>query len=177
MARNELNVPNISVPPTRRIVLTRTFAAPRALVWAAWTRPEMLMRWWGPEGFTAPVCKVDLRVGGTYLFCMRSPDGRDTWSTGVYREIAEPERLVCTDAFADEKGNVVPASHYGMEGDWPAELLFTVTLREQEGRTTLTLEHLGIPEGELVRLTAEGWNGSFDKLARAVEGAARQESR
>ncbi len=67
------------------------------------------MRWWGPKGFTSPACRIDLRVGGKYLFCTRSPDGRDFWSTGVYREILEPERIVCTDSFADEEGNVVSA--------------------------------------------------------------------
>jgi uncharacterized protein YndB with AHSA1/START domain len=55
-------------------------------------------RWWGPKGFTAPVCKIDLRVGSKFLYCMRSPDGKDYWNTGVYREIVEPERIVSTDS-------------------------------------------------------------------------------
>ena len=173
MARKESNAPKIAVPSTRKIVLTRTFDAPRALVWRAWTEPEQLMRWWGPQGFTSPVCKVDLRVGGSYLFCMRSPDGKDYWSTGVYREIVEPQRIVCTDSFADEKGNEVPASYYGMPGDWPQELLVTITLEELQGRTRLTLEHVGLPEGEHSRLAAEGWNGSFDKMAAALERTTR----
>ena len=175
MARNEINVPKYEVPSTRKIVLTRTFDAPRALVWAAWTRPEQLTRWWGPEGFSSPVCQVDLRVGGKYLFCMRSPDGKDYWSTGVYREIVEPERLIYTDNFADEKGNVVPASYYGMGDDWQADFLVTITLQEHQGRTTLTLEHVGLPEGEHSQMAAAGWNGSFDKMARALERTAREE--
>jgi uncharacterized protein YndB with AHSA1/START domain len=177
MARREHDSPKIALPSDRKLVLTRTFDAPRALVWKAWTKPEQLMRWWGPEGFTSPVCQVDLRVGGAYLFCMRSPEGKDYWSTGVYREIVEPERLVCTDCFADEKGNAVPASHYGMAGDWPAELLVIVTLQERQGMTTLTLEHFGLPEGEMSRLTAAGWNGSFDKMARALERTTRFQAR
>src|SRR5207249_10001297 len=67
--------------------------------------PERAKRWWGPEGFTAPFIKIDLRVGGKYLFCMRSPDGKDYWSTGVYREIVPLQRIVSTDSFADEKGD------------------------------------------------------------------------
>jgi uncharacterized protein YndB with AHSA1/START domain len=126
------------------------------------------MRWWGPKGYTAPVCKIDLRVGGTYHFCMRSPDGQDYWSTGVYREIVPFERLVCTDSFADEKGNVVPASYYGIGEEFPLELLVTVTLEGQDGRTVMTLRHAGFLEGEIAELTAEGWNESFDKLAEAV---------
>jgi uncharacterized protein YndB with AHSA1/START domain len=104
----------------RELVITRTFDAQRELVWRAWTEPEYLMRWWGPKNFTSPVCQVDFRVGGVYLFCMRSPEGQDFWSTGVYREIVEPELIAYTHSFVDEKGNPVPASHYQMPGDWPA---------------------------------------------------------
>jgi uncharacterized protein YndB with AHSA1/START domain len=150
------------------LTLTRVFDAPRERVWQAWTDPEQAMRWWGPTGFTAPVCRIDLRVGGAYLFCMRSPEGQDFWSTGVYREIVPFERLVCTDSFADENGNVVPASHYGMEGYFPLELQVTVTLTEQGGKTTMTLRHAGFPEGAIREQAAAGWNGSFDKLAEAV---------
>src|SRR3990172_11935266 len=68
----------------RELVIERIFDAPRELVWRAWTDPERVMRWWGPKGFTAPACQVDIRVGGTYLWCMRSPEGQHLWSTGVY---------------------------------------------------------------------------------------------
>jgi uncharacterized protein YndB with AHSA1/START domain len=77
------------------------------MVWKAWTLPELVTKWWGPKGYTSPVAKIDFRVGGKYLYAMISPDGKDIWSTGVYREIAPPERFVATDSFADEKGNVV----------------------------------------------------------------------
>ena len=145
--------------------ITRAFDAPRELVWKAWTEPERFMQWWGPKGFTSPVCKIDLRVGGKYLSCMRSPEGKDYWSTGVYREIVEPERIVCTDSFADEEGNVVPATYYGMSPDFPLEMLVAVTFEEHEGQTKLTLQHVGIPAGENSDLAEAGWNESFDKLA------------
>ena len=74
------------------LLITRVFDAPREFVWKAWTDPERFMRWWGPKNFTSPVSKIELRVGGTYLKCMRSPEGRDFWSTGVYREIVPMER-------------------------------------------------------------------------------------
>jgi uncharacterized protein YndB with AHSA1/START domain len=96
---------------------------------------------------------------------MRAPDGHDIWSTGVYREIVKPERIVCTDSFADEKGNVVPATYYGMSPDFPAEMLVTVTFEIQAGRTQLTLRHAGIPSGEMRDLTRAGWNESLDKFA------------
>ena len=164
---------NSAAAPTveRALVITRIFAAPRELVWKAWTEPERLMRWWGPKNFTAPFCRIDLRVGGAYLSCMRSAEGQEYWSTGVYREIVAPSRLVCTDSFADEKGNVVPASHYGMSGDWPEELLITVTFEEQAGKTRLTLRHEGIPAGEMSEQCAAGWNESFDKLAESLAKA------
>lgn len=151
------------------IIITRTFNAPRELVWQAWTEPEHFMRWWGPQYFTAPVAKMELRVGGTYLACMRSPEGQDFYSTGVYREITPPQRLVFTDAFADAEGNVVPASHYGMGDDWPAEILVTVTLEEENGRTKLTMRQDGIPAGEMREQTSAGWSQSFDKLEAALD--------
>ena len=150
------------------ITITRVFDAPRDIVWKAWTDPEYYKRWWGPKNFTAPVSKIDLRVGGKYLSCMRGPDGKDYWSTGVYREIVPMERLVVTDSFADEKGNIVPASHYGMAGEFPLELLVTVTLEDLAGKTKMTVKHEGIPAGMMRELTETGWNESFDKLADLI---------
>ena len=150
------------------LTVKRVFGAPRERVWQAWTEPEQIMHWWGPNGFTSPACRIDLRVGGAYLFCMRSPEGHDVWSTGTYREIVPLERLVCTDSFADEKGNVVPASHYGIDEDFPLELSVTVTFEDGNGKTRMTLRHAGFPPGPVADMTAAGWNESFDKLAEAL---------
>jgi uncharacterized protein YndB with AHSA1/START domain len=87
----------------KELVITRTFNAPRLLVWKALTYPEWVKKWWGPKGFTAPVAQIDLKVGGKYLYCMRSPDGKDYWSTGEYREIDYPQKLVVTDALPMKK--------------------------------------------------------------------------
>jgi uncharacterized protein YndB with AHSA1/START domain/uncharacterized damage-inducible protein DinB len=153
---------------TRDLVITRIFDAPRELVWRAWTDPQQMMRWWGPPTFTTPVCSMDLRVGGKYLYCMQSPEGQQFWSTGIYREIAPPELLVFTDSFADEQGNVVAASHYGMGDDFPLEMVVTVTLEAIGDQTKMTLRHEGLPAGEMGDMTMEGWNGSFDKLADSL---------
>lgn len=155
----------------RELVITRIFDAPRELVWNAWTKPEKFMRWWGPKGFTSPVAKIDLRVGGVYLNSMRSPDGKDFWSKGVFREIVVPERLVMTDSFADEKGNTVPASHYGMSDDFPLEMLVTVMLEEQDGKTKLTLKCSGIDGISTTdrENMEQGWNESFYKLAEFLK--------
>ncbi len=149
------------------LIITRVFSAPRELVWKAWTEPERVKQWWGPRGFTSPFCKIDLRVGGSYLFSMRSTDGQDFWSTGVYREIVPQEKIVATDSFADEKGNVVPASHYGMSGDWPLETETTFIFEDQDGKTKFTIKS---PQVEGISATdrdnmEQGWNESLDKLA------------
>ena len=151
---------------TEQVLITRVFDAPRDLVWKAWTECERLMRWWGPKGFTTPFCKIDLRAGGAYRNSMRSPDGKDYWSTGTYREIDPLKRIVCTDSFADQEGNVVPATHYGMSADYPLEMLVTVTFEESGGKTKLTLQHaLGpVPAAER-DLCQQGWSESLDKLA------------
>jgi uncharacterized protein YndB with AHSA1/START domain len=152
----------------RELVITRIFDAPRELVWQAWTDPKQLVKWWGPKDFTAPVAKIELRVGGKYLYCMRSPEGQDYWSTGTYREVVPLERLVCTDSFADADGNVVPGSHYGLGEDFPLEMQVTITFEEVDGKTKMTLKHVGLPEN-MSDMTSTGWNESFDKLAESLK--------
>lgn len=159
----------MSSQSTDDLIIERLLDAPRELVFQAWTDPEHVMRWWGPEHYTSPSCKIDLRVGGAYLFCMRSPEGQDFWSTGVFREIVPVERIVYTDSFADADGNIVPASQYGLGDDFPAELLVTVTLDEHEGKTRMTVRHAAMPAGEMAEMTRMGWNQSFDKLAASLK--------
>jgi uncharacterized protein YndB with AHSA1/START domain len=155
------------------LVITRILSGPRDRVWQAWTEPELVKRWWGPKGFTAPTIQIDLRAGGKYLFCMRGaagPNGvRDFWSTGIYKEVEAPRKLVMTDSFADEHGNVVPATHYGMEG-MPLELLVSVTFAEASGKTKMTLRHAGWAGDENSELARAGWSESFDKLDALLAG-------
>src|SRR3989304_8225329 len=151
------------------LVITRVFDAPKELVWRAWTEPEHMMMWWGPKEFTAPVCNIDLRVGGKYHSCMKqNSDGKEYWSTGVYKEIVPFEKLVCTDSFADENGNVIPASEYGMGDDFPTEMEVIVTFENLGGKTKLTIRHIGMPDGEHGEMANQGWNESLDKLADSL---------
>ena len=153
------------------LVITRVFDAPRELVWKAWTQPQRFVRWWGPKGFTVPFCKIDLHPGGVMHFCMRSPEGRDFWNKGVFREVVEPERIVSTDSFSDEEGNLVQPAHYGMSPDWPAETLLTVTFAEHEGKTKRTLRH-DVPEPLAERNGAQqGWTETLDRLAEFLTKA------
>jgi uncharacterized protein YndB with AHSA1/START domain len=159
-------------PLHEELVVTRVFDAPRELVFRAWTEPERVVRWWGPERFTMPYCDIDLRPGGTFLRCMRSPEGRDFWMTGVFREIVAPERLVFTDSFADAEGNVVPPARYGAGHDMPLERLVTVTFEEHAGSTKVTVRHADLPSGadrDLVRL---GWASGLESLAGYLAEAA-----
>lgn len=149
------------------LFITRTFDAPREHVWKAWTDSESLMKWWGPKHFSCPFCDIDFKVGGKYLNCMLSRDGKDFWSSGTYKEIVPLKRIVYTDSFSDEKGNVVPASLYGMEG-LPLELEVTVTFEDFEGSTKISLSHIGIPSGKMEEMTKTGWNESFDKLEKML---------
>ena len=147
------------------LTITRVFDAPRNVVFEAWTMPQRVMRWWGPKGFTCPVCEIDLRPAGVYFNCMRAPDGRDYWSRGVYRQIVKPERIVCTDTFADEKGDTVSPGQYGMSADWPVEALVEVTFTEHAGKTRLTLRHSPIKPGRERDMCEQGWSESLEKLA------------
>jgi uncharacterized protein YndB with AHSA1/START domain len=146
------------------LIITRVFNVPRQLVWRAWTDPEIIKHWWGAITFKTTHFEIDFRIGGCMLYNMRSPDGQVIWGTGKYREIVPFERLVVTDSFADEKGNIVSASYYGMGEGFPLELLVTVTLENLGEKTKLTLKHTGLPAGKMLEYTKEGWNQSFEKL-------------
>jgi len=149
------------------VVITRTFYAAREIVWKYWTDPEYFKRWWGPKDYTCPVSRIDFRVGGRYLHAMRSKEGQEFWSTGTYREIVPMEKIVATDSFADKEGNVVPSTHYGLEG-FPLELEVTFTFEDLGGRTKMTLTHVGIEniDGKMRQEMEQGWNESFDKIAQ-----------
>ena len=150
------------------IVINRVFDLPISKVWQAWTEAEQFKKWWGPKDFTCSSSKMEAKVGGKYLNCMRGPDGKEYWSTGEVKELIPERKLVVTDSFSDEKGNIKPASEYGMPGDWPKELLITVYLEEADGATKLKLRHQGIPD-EMREDCMKGWNESLDKLEKNIK--------
>jgi uncharacterized protein YndB with AHSA1/START domain len=151
----------------REVVLTRVFDAPRSLVFKAWTDPKHVTQWWGPHGFTNPVCGLDARPGGAIRIHMRGPDGTVYPMTGVFQEIVEPERLVFTSAALDDKGHPL------------FEVLNTVTFAEQGGKTTLTLQ------ARVVQATAAaapylagmeaGWTQSLERFEAYVAKASKRE--
>lgn len=158
------------------LVITRVFDAPRDLVWKAWTEVERLARWWGPKGATWVSATLDLRPGGAFHYCMRSPDGFDMWGKFVYREVAPPERLVFTTAFSDAQGNTVRAP---FSADWPLQILNTLTFAEQDGKTAVTLRGGPYEATETERRMFEenapslqqGFKGTFEQLDEYLSSA------
>jgi len=150
------------------LVINRTFNLPVDKVWQAWTQAESCKKWWGPKGYTCPSCTMDFREGGKYLSAMRSPEGNEFWSTGVYKEIVQKEKLVCTDSFSDNKGNIIPAADLGMPGEWPMECKVTITFKEDGDKTNMELHHEGIPAAMHEDCKA-GWQSSLDKLEESFK--------
>jgi PhnB protein len=149
------------------LIISRILNASRDQVWKAWTEPEHIKAWWGPKSYTAPFVTIDLRPGGKYLYCMRSPDGKDYWSTGTIRQVVPGELLVLTDSFSDDKGNIVNAAYYGMNPEFPLESLVIVQFEDMDGKTKFTIKYddvSAIPDMDLEGMK-QGWNESFDKLA------------
>ena len=156
-----------------RMTITRVFDAPRELVWKAWTDPKYVMQWWGPKGFTAPVCKMDVRVGGKSLCCMKSPDGQEFWNAIEYHEIVLHEKIVSDMYFADSEGNKIEPEELGIEHE-AIEGAFDVTLFEDlgDGRTKLTHIVNEPMESAKNSVQLEGWNQILDKVAEVIAGLA-----
>lgn len=140
----------------REITITRVFDAPRALVFKAWTDTNHLAQWWGPRGFTNPVCEIDARVGGTLRIHMRGPDGNVYPMKGEIRELVAPERLVFTNIAVDQAGNHI------IEG------LTTVTFADEGGKTKMTLHARGTgmvgKAVDYLKGMETDWTQSIDRL-------------
>ena len=159
-AGDRLGVTRFATPSDNEIVVTRLVEAPREQVFDAWTKPDQVKRWMlGPDGYTMPVCEIDLRVGGTYRWVWRNPDRKqDMGVRGVYREIGAPDRLVCTEQFDDPW--------------YKGEALSTVTFVEANGKTTLTVtmryESTEARDGVLASPMEGGVEQSYNKLAEIL---------
>jgi len=162
MSANNARVSNTVESAEWDLVITRVFDAPREQVFRAWTDTRHMAQWWGPKGFTNPVCELDVRVGGVIRIHMRAPNGVVYPMSGVFEEITEPERLVFVSSALDENGNSM------------FDVLNTVTFAEQRGKTTLTLQ------ARVIKATAQapqylkgmeaGWSQSLDRLGDLLDG-------
>ena len=155
------------------VVIERSFDAPVDLIWQMWTDPEHFKAWYGPDGASIPVAKMDVRVGGTRLVCMamQTPDGpMQMWFAGEYTEVVENERLVYTEFMSDEHGNVLSPSDTGAPEAHPMTTEVRVELDDVGGRTKMVMTHSGVPAGSA---GATGWTMALAKLAAYVEAHAR----
>jgi uncharacterized protein YndB with AHSA1/START domain len=158
---NKVGATTFTTPSDREVVMTREVEAPRELVFDAWTKPEHVQQWMlGPSGWTMPVCEIDLRPGGEWHFVWARADGTEMDMRGEYREVTPPVRLVSTESWG---------------GDWP-ETINTVTLSEEDGKTTITQTVL-YPSQEARDAALEtgmkdGVSESFDRLAEHVRTRA-----
>ena len=153
----------ITTPSDCEILMTRDFRAPRTLVFHALTKPDLLRRWYGPEGWSLVVCDIDLRPGGAWRFVSRQPDGRETAQFGTYREIVAPEKIVNTEFWED----------------WnPGEVLVTTLLTEAGGKTSLAATSLYPSKDVRDKLIAYGMNenagAEYDRLERLLHTLSQQ---
>jgi uncharacterized protein YndB with AHSA1/START domain len=160
MAETKTSALTVTLPSDLEILLTRVFEAPRRLVFEAVTRPEHVVRWWGPRGTTLVVCEMDVRPGGSWRFVLRGLDGNDHPFRGEYHEIVPPERVVSTFI-------------YDVEGirDFPA--LETITFDEEDGKTTLRVRVLHqskeARDGHLHSGMEKGAAETYDRLAELLQ--------
>lgn len=158
-----------------QLVVTRTFAAPRERVYAAWTEAEQLARWWGPAGFAITVLHLDARPGGEFFYRMEGPGMPPLWGKFVFRQLAPPERIVFVNSICDAEGHIIA---HPLAPDWPKEIVNTVTLTEQDGVTTLTIAGGPVNASEQEQTTfqsmrpmvQQGFAATFDQLAAYLAG-------
>jgi uncharacterized protein YndB with AHSA1/START domain len=150
----------ITLSGNNEIVMTRVFDAPRALVYDAFVKPELLRRWFGPRGHSLEVCEVDHRVGGGFRFVLRKPDGGLMGMRGKYVELAPPDRSVHMESF----------------DDFPGEAQVTTVFVEKDGKTTMTAT-VGYGSQEVCDMVLKsgmehGAAESYDRLAELLAGTA-----
>ena len=156
---------------TKPFVISREFAAPRELVWQAWTERDRFMAWFGPKDFKTTHATMELRPGGMFHYCMVAPDGKELWGRAVYREVVPPAKLVWINSFSDKDGGIT--SHPFSKDPWPLQMLTIVTFAEHAGRTTVTITWTPFDATEAERQTFEkgresmkmGWTGTLDRFA------------
>src|SRR6202162_5559950 len=150
----------VTTPAEREIVMTRGFDAPRRLVFEAMTKPEHLVRWFGPHGWTLAVCQIDFRPGGAWHFVLHGPGGAEMGMRGVYQEITPPERFVSTESF----------------DDYPGESLNTLIFSEKDGKSTFTITVLyassEIRDAVIRSGMERGAGECYDRLAEHLGGIA-----
>jgi uncharacterized protein YndB with AHSA1/START domain len=160
---------NATASADTEVLISYMLNAPRELVFRAWTDPEHLPRWYAPRGCSVVFKQLDIRVGGSFRCCISNPEYGDCWSRGMYYEIIAPEKLVYNLVITNERGEPVDPVAVGMDADWPAETLVTVTFAELEGKTRITL-HQTVSESVARRTGAHpSWIQMFERFEEELQ--------
>ena len=158
------------IAPLEEFVISRTFDAPRELVYRAWTEAEQLMHWFGPKGFPMFHARIDLRPGGTFHYALRQPDGGEMWGKWVFQEIVPPEEIVVVSSFSDPEGKTT--KHPGMT-DWPLEMRSRFLFEDVGGKTKVTIRWAPVATSTEAEIRTfergrpgmtQGWTGTFEQL-------------
>ena len=144
---------NQAATASKPFVITRVLDAPRELVWKCFTEPERMKEWWGPKGVKVVKSKMDLRLGGTYLYGMQTPDGQVMWGKFVFRAIKAPERMEFINSFSDEAG-----------GKTRLTITWTPHNASEEERNTFDAGHASMQNG---------WSGTMEQLEAYLAKAPR----
>jgi uncharacterized protein YndB with AHSA1/START domain len=156
--------------PIKPFIISRTFKAPRDLVFKCWTEPQHMEKWWGPKGVSVQIVRFEPHPGGLSHYCMTTPDGHKMWGKSIFREITPRERIVFVNAFSDEHRGL---TRHPMSPTWPLEMLTTITFVDAgPDKTTVTIQWVPISATPEERATFDsgrdsmtmGWTGSLDQL-------------
>ncbi len=156
-------------PEKLDLVVTRIFNVPVEQAWKAWSDGDLVMRWWGPTGFTCRVARMDFREGGTSLVCMRAPrefGGQDMYNTWTYAKIVPMSRFAYTHRFSDKEGNSMDPAKQGLSPDIPTEMRHEVTFKALgKDKTEVTVIEYGWPVCPMMEMSKLGLEQCLDKMA------------
>lgn len=156
---------------TEELYVTRILDAAVETVWKAWTEPDQVRRWWGPKGYSSPSCRIDLRVGGKYVFAMQAPadqGGQVSYTSGVFERIEPMKLLEFTQGLSDADGNRINPQKAGMPADFPKEMHTTIRFRPRGDMTELTIRMTGWSMGQMYVYALAGTQQQTDKLSAVV---------
>ena len=152
-----------------RMIVSRIYNAPPAVVWKAWTTPKYFMQWWGPKDFTCPTCRIDLRPGGKFFYAMQSPDGQLFYNAGEYHEIVLHQKIVLSMYFADSEGNQVNPESLGIQHESIENAHDTVLFEDLgNGHTRLTFIGNETMQSATESGQLEGMNQILEKFATVL---------
>jgi uncharacterized protein YndB with AHSA1/START domain len=150
------------------VIVERTYNAPVEKVWKAFTEDRAVMKWWGPDYFTSPAAKMDVRTGGTSLVCMRSPDGHDMWMTWAYTSVESMQRIEYVQNISDEKGGRIDPGVIGMGPDFPRDVATVITLTRKGNQTAMRIVEDTTTSEFMHEMSLKGLEQCMDKLGKSL---------